>query len=1043
MSFHLSTWSIKNPVPVIVLFFMLALLGVKSFVQLGIDSFPNIDIPAIRVVIFQQGASPSELESQVAKKVEDAVAGLENIDRLVSTIRDEISVTSIGFAIGTDTDRALNDVRNAVSQVRQELPQDINEPVVEQERFYRESVMAYAVTSDSLSVAQLSELVDEGISRRLLKVKGVAEVKRIGGVDREVRVNLDSQQLQAFNITSVEVNDQMRGLNVNLPSGRSEVGNSEESIRTLGGAKTIDELKTFRISLLNGDSVPLSSLGEVIDSYGDPRQSAFLNNKAVVAFTLERSTGSTLVTVEENVRQAVEELKSSLAKERVKIKLIFTRADAIRNSYQATILDLFLGCILTVVTVGLFLRDVQVTLITAIALPLSIIPTFWIMQTLGYTLNNLTLLGLALAVGNLIDDAVCMMENIDHHLHKGKNPYQAAIEGAQEIGWAVLATAATIIAVFVPVAFMGGVPGQFFLPFGVTVSVSTLFSTLVAITITPMLSAYWLKNKQLTAPENNFVPSSNLVLTSRNNKILLGDRTAIATPHINASQPKIQPYRSLLIWSLHHRMTAIAIALIFFIFSLQLIPYIPQGLSGTSDNSLSMVSVELPPGSRLQETETIMSELVEILKGQSVVESVLVQSGNDNQVNNGVAYVKLVPREHRKISQRQFEEQMREKLANLAGARISFNNQGLGVGKKQLAIVLKGEKIETLEARAKIIEQEMRQISGLVEVSSSISLLKPEIAIEPDREKAADLGVSTVAIARAASIASLGGHETNLAKFNLGDRLIPIRVQLDPEERTSIDTLQNLQLRSNKGELVPLSAVATIRLTSSPLEIKRLDRSRQVTLEANLQGIALGDALKLVRALPGMQSLPQGISEEPIPGGDAEIMRDVFTRFSTSLTFGILCIYAILVVLYNNFIYPIAILIALPFSIGGTFLGLLVAQKELGVFALIGIVLLMGLATKNAILLVDFALSALKEGKNCFDAAIEAGVSRLRPIVMTSIATIVGMLPIALEIGADGEMRSPMAVAVIGGFTSSTLLTLVIVPVLFVIFYLLIPKSKV
>ncbi|MEQ8970941.1 MAG: efflux RND transporter permease subunit [Coleofasciculus sp. C1-SOL-03] len=998
MSFHISAWSIKKPIPTIVLFLVLGIFGLVSFFRLGIDSNPNIDIPAVMVTVTQPGAGPTELETQVTKQIEDSVAGLGNIDELTSTVTEGSSTTTVSFVLGTDSDRATNDVRNAVAQIRQDLPQDVNEPIVKRLEFAGGSIMTYSVASDQRSVEELSDLVDRTISRALLNVPGVAQIDRLGGVDREIRVDLDPSRLQAYGITATQVNDQIRNLNIDLPGGRGNVGGSEQNIRTLGSAETVAELRGYRIVLPNGATVPLSSLGDVEDSFAEQRQAASLNGQSVVAFSVRRSTGSTLVTVEEGVREAVAELEGTLPDD-VSLELIFTRADAIRDSYQATIDALVLACILTVIAVGLFLRDWRVTLITATALPLSIIPTFGVMKLLGYTLNGMTLLALALAVGNLVDDAICMIENIDQHLDMGKKPFNAALDASREIGLAVVATTATIVAVFLPVAFMGGIPGQFFQPFGVTVAVSTMFSTLVACTMTPMLSAYLLKSK--------------------------GNRQQ-GTGNREQGQKRIHPYRNILTWALRHRITTLLIAVAFFIGSLQLVPLIPKGLFDSGDTGLSTVMVELPPGSTLSETEAIMQQLNQSLQANPAVETVFTTA---DQVNSGKVYANLLPKNEREVSQQEFEQEMRQVFQTIPGARISFQSQGAGGGGKDLSIVLKSENAPVLTQTAEILETQMRDIPGLVEVTSSTSLVKPEIVIQPDPERAADLGVSVGAIARTASLALIGDNESNLAKFDLADRQIPIRVQLDPDTRQDMSTLKNLRVPSQNGTLVPISAVADIRLGSGPAQIDRFDRNRQVSVEANLEGISLGDALETVKALPAMNPLPPEVAEEP--AGDAKIMQDIFTRFVTALGASILSIYAILVLLYSNFLYPFGILVALPLSIGGALLGLLVTQKELGLFALIGIVLLMGLVTKNAILLVDFALAGIKEGKPQFKAVVEAGVSRLRPILMTSVSTIAGMMPIALELGADGEVRSPMAIAVIGGFTTSTLLTLVVVPVLF------------
>lgn len=1010
----LSTASVKHPIPVLVAFLVATLVGWMSFTQLGIDNNPNIDIPAVSVSVTQPGAGPSELESQVTEKVEDAVAGLGNIDEITSTVNDGVSQTTISFELGTDSDRATNDVRNAIAQIRQDLPQDINDPVVQRVEFAGGAIMTYTVVSSDRSVEELSELVDRDISRALLDVSGVAQIQRVGGVDREIRVDLDPDRLRALGITATQVNSSLRELNINLPGGRTEAGDTEKTIRTLGSAPSVEALREYPIVLPNGRSVPLSSLGTVSDRYAEVRQVArFTRNTGeddqlgppVVAFSVLRSTGSTLVTVEEGVREAVEQLRQTLPED-IELELVFTRANAIRDSYQATIDALVLGSLLTVVTVFIFLRNWRITLITATALPLSILPTFAVMQALGYTLNGMTLLALALAVGNLVDDAICSIENIEKHIQMGKTPFNAAIDGMREIGLAIIATTATIVAVFLPVAFMGGVPGQFFQPFGVTVAAATMFSTLVATTMTPMLSAYLLKSTdsgQVCAKDN-----------------------------APAAGKRFRPYFGLLTWALRHRITTLLFAVALFIGSLQLVPYIPKGLFDSGDTGLSTINFEVPPGSTLEDAQNASDRTTRLLLKNPAVEDILAtvgSGGTRSSVTEGQLFVNLKPKSEREVSQQEFERQMRQEFEQIPGARISFQSQGAGGSSKDLSIVLKSNNPEVLTRAASQLESQMRELPGLVEVASSASLVKPEVLIQPDMERAADLGVSVRAIASTASLATIGDNEANLPKFDLSDRQIPIRVQLAPEYRNDIDTLKNLQVPSDSGRLVSLSSVANIRIGSGPAQIDRFDRARQVSVEANLQGISLGDALEAVQGLPAMNPLPPEVKQQS--SGDAEIMQEIFARFLGALSMAILCIYAILVLLYNNFLYPFTILVALPLSFGGAFLALMITQKELGLFALIGIVLLMGLVTKNAILLVDRSISNQQEGLPQFKAVREAGISRFRPIVMTAISTIAGMTPIALELGAGAEVRSPMAIAVIGGFSTSTLLTLVVVPVWF------------
>jgi hydrophobe/amphiphile efflux-1 (HAE1) family protein len=994
MSFNISAWSIRNPVPTIVLFLVLTLGGLVCFPMLGIDENPNIDVPAVTVTVTQPGADPSELEAQVTKKVEDSVAGLGNIDQVISTVNDGISVTRVEFVLGTNSDRATNDVRNAVAQIRQNLPQDINEPIVKRLDWSGGPIATYSVFSDQRSVAELSNLVDQTISRAILAVPGVAQVNRSGGINREIRINLNPDRLQALNITATQVNDQVRAFNLNQPGGRAEVGGSEQTIRTLGSAPSVEALRDYQIALPKGGFVPLSSVGTVSDAAGDIRSIARINNKPAVVFSVLRSTGTVLVGVEEDVQKAVAELRKTLPAD-IRLELINSaRADYIRQSYSASVEAILLGAVLAVITIWFFLRDIRATLITSIALPLSLIPTFIVFKAFGYTLNFMTLLAMALVVGILVDDAIVEIENIERHQAMGKSPYQAAIDASDEIGLAVVATTMSIVAVFGPVALMSGVSGQYFRPFGVAVAASVLFSLLVARTVTPMMAAY-----------------------------LLEDKPNHQQPDLRKDRLSYQ-YRRLLTWALKHRLATLGFSLVFLIGSLMLVPHIPFGLFQNGDIGLSVIHMELPPGSTVDDTDRASQQLTTLLLKNPDVDSVQTDQG----VNKVTLFVKLKARESRKHSQQEFEREVRPLFQQIPGTRLSFDSGGIA-GSKELAIVLKSEDAAALTQTAQDLEVQMHQVPGLVEIASSASLVKPEILIKPNPARAADQGVTVAAIARTANLATLGDFDANLAKFDLPDRQIPIRVQLDPKYRNDINTIRSLQVQTQAGALIPLQSVADINFGSGPSQIDRYNRSRKISVEANLQGVSLGNALEKVHDLPALKNLPPTVNEERF--GNAKIMGELFSNVGLALSAAVLFIYAVLVLLFGDFLHPLTIMMALPFSLGGAFLGLLITQKELGLFALIGIVLLMGLVTKNSILLVDYALLNQREGKPLYRAVLDSGVARLRPILMTTIAMITGMLPIALGIGAGSEQRSPMAIAVIGGLMTSTLLTLVVVPVIF------------
>ena len=999
--FNISAWSIKRPVPTIVLFLVLTLSGMVAFTNLGIDANPNIDIPAVLVNVTQTGAGPAEMETQITKKVEDAVAGLGNIDELSSTVSDGLSRTVISFDLGVDTEQATNDVRDAITRIRQDLPQDAQDPIVRRLEFAGGATVIYTVGSEERSVEALSDLVDRTISRKLLAVDGVSQVSRVGGVDREIRVDLEPEQLNALGITATQVNDQIRQFNIDLPGGRSDISGIEQGIRTLGSADTVAALQNFSVVLPGGGTVPLTSLGSVEDDFGEIRASAYTNDSPVVGFSVARSKGSVVVSVEDGIKAAIADLETTLPDD-ITFQLVFTRATEIRDSYQASIDALVLGCILAVVVVGVFLRDWRTTLITATALPLSIIPTFLVIQSIGYTLNSMSLLALTLAVGNLVDDAIVEIENAERHIQMGKTPFQAALDSTAEVGLAVVTTTATIVAVFIPVAFMGGIPGQFFQPFGVTVAVATMFSTLVARLVTPMMSAYLLKPKVEGGADNTVLAADGL----RVPRALL-------------------PYHKLLNSALKHRLLTISMAFAFFVASLMLVQFIPTSLFDSGNTDLTTVSIELPPGSTLEKTDEVSKRVSDRLLANPATERVF----RTQEPGSSTAYVQLRPKDDR-VTRSEFEQTMRTEFQQIPGTRINFVAQGAGGGGgKGLEIVLTGEDPERLNEAAQALTQQMRQVPGLVEVSSTAALVQPEVLIRPDPVRAADLGVSVSSIARTASLATLGDAAQNLADFDAGDRQIPIRVRLAPDTTDDISTLENLQVPAQNGALVPLIAVADIEFGSGPAQIDRFDRSRQVTVGANLQGIELGEGIEAVDALPALQNLPDGVRQQA--AGDADIQKEIFARFGIALGTAIMMIYAVLVLLYNDFLYPFAVMIAIPLCIGGALMGLLIAQKPLGLFALIGIVLLIGLVTKNSILLVDYALIAVKEGKSRRQAVIEAGITRLRPILMTSISTVAGMVPIALAIGAGGETRSPMAIAVIGGFSTSTLLTLVVVPVFF------------
>lgn len=1001
---QISSWSIKNPVPTTVIFLVITLMGLVAFPQLGIDESPNIDIPMVSVTVSEPGAAPSELETEVTRKVEDACSTIGNIKHITSTVNEGVSLTMIEFVLGTNTDRAVNDVRNEIAKIRQQLPQAINEPVVQRLEFTGGSFVTYTVSSPKRNVEELSWLIDNDIARELLAVPGVGQVQRSGGVDREIHVDLDPSKLNALGVSADMVNVQVRAQNINLPGGRGQLGATEQSIRTLGSAPTVENLAQSQIMLANGTYARLNTLGTVTDGSAEQRQAAYLNGKPMVAFSIARSVGSNMVDVETGVDKKLEGIKKRLPGD-ISITKIRSQARFVRESYHACIDSLLIGASLAIFVVWLFLGNWRAAIISACAMPLSLIPAFAVMKTAGFTLNNMSLLGLSLVVGVLIDDAIVEVENIVRHMNMGKRPYQAALEAADEIGLAVLATTMTLVVVFVPVAFMGGIPGQFLKQFGLTVAAAVMFSLLVARMLTPLMAAYFLK------PMKEHTGAGKLLVI----------------------------YDKVLRWSLHHRLVTVIAAVLFFAASLVLFRTLPTSLIGNVDRGETMLNVELPPGATLDDTKTVALRISEILQKRPEVEQVFSaigtpssasarSGGSAGEVNKATIYIGLVPREKRKLTQQEFEQAARPEIKAVPGARMSFTNVSGITGK--LKIVLTSNDGKLLARESEKLATEMRSIPGIYDIVSSASLKKPEILVVPDFSKASEQGVSVQNIAHTAMIATLGDIDANLPKFNLSDRQVNIRVQLDTKYRHDPETIRNLRLYGKEGRMIPLSSVAHVQMGSGPAQIDRMDRARQVTIDASLSpSLTLGQALKAVHELPTYKALPSTIVETPT--GDVEIQKDIFSGFGQALGAAVLLIYAVLVLLFEGYLHPFTIMMSLPLALGGALMGLVVSHESLGFYALIGIVMLMGLVTKNSILLVEYCLMAMKQGMTRYEAIIESGEARMRPILMTTIAMICGMLPIAFRLGAGSEARAPMAMCVIGGLVTSTLLTLIVVPVVF------------
>ncbi len=991
---NISAWAIRHPVTPVVLFVVLLFMGVVAFIRLPVTLNPDISFPGVEVLVSQPGASPQEIETQIMQKIEAAVAGIGNIDNITSLAIEGQSRVFIEFAIGTPIDRAVADVRDAVSKVRVDLPQGIQEPVVQRLDIDQETAV-FAVSSSVLTDEELSWFVDNAISKRLLNLEGVAQVSRGGGVNREIRVELDPARMQALGVTAAQVNLQLRQLNLDSPGGRAQVGGGEQAIRVLGEARTARALGDTQIVLPGGRFARLSDLATVKDSVGEIRSMARLNGRPATTFSVSKAKGTSDVTV-------MKEVDAELAKIRkenphVTITEVFTTVVYTEQTYHAAMEALLEGSALAVLVVFLFLRDGRATAISALAIPLSAIPTFAFMQWMDFTLNSISLLALSLVAGVLVDDAIVEIENIVRHMRMGKSAFQAALDAADEIGLAVVACSATIIAVFLPVSFMGGLTGQYFKQFGLTVGAAVFFSLLVARLITPVLAAYTLK------------------------------AGAIA-PHTDG--PIMSWYQGVLRWATSHRWKTLGMGFAFFVLSIIGLMFVPKAFIPPSDDSYTELNVELPPGARLEDTAAVAGTAYRILARQPEVASVLEKIGGDDfgEVRTAVLQINLVKPSERKASQRQFEDRLTNDMATIPDARIHFNRNGNG---RDVNIYITGDNPQLVESSARKLVEEMRGLPILRDAGIDGDMPRPEILIRPHLDLASQLGVTVASLSDTIRIATLGDLDQNSAKFSLADRQVPIRVSLSEDSRRDLSTLENLPVPTALGGAVPLKAVADIVFGEGPTRVRRYDQARRLSIVADLNGVELGTAMDKIRALPALKNLPPGVRRVDV--GQAKYMNEMAMNMLIALVTGILMVFAVLVLLFARVLQPITILSSLLLSFGGAVAALMITGSALSLGASIGLLMLMGIVAKNAILLVDFAIEEMRAGKDRLTAILEATHKRARPIVMTTVAMVAGMIPVAIGLGGDTSFRQPMAVAVIGGLITSTALTLVIVPALFTV----------
>ncbi|MBB6507285.1 multidrug efflux pump subunit AcrB [Rhizobium soli] len=1029
---NFSAWSIRNPIAPLLGFALLLYVGIQSFYALPITRFPNIDVPVVSVTVVQSGASPAELEVQVTKEIEDAVASISGIDEVQSTITDGQSQTVVVFRIEKPTPEAVQDTKDAIDKIRGDLPAGIEEPIVTKVDVEGQAIQTFAVSSPNMTLEELSWFVDDTVTRALEGQAGIGRIDRYGGSDREVRVSLNPAKLDAYGITAADVNQQLRGTNVNLGSGRGQVAGNEQTIRTLGDARDVAQLAETSISLSNNRFVRLSELGTVTDTYEEQKSFSRFNGTPAVTFAVFRAKGASEVSVAETVAESLDGVRK--AHPDVAIAMVDDSVYFTYGNYEAALHTLVEGSILAIIVVMLFLRNWRATLIAAVALPLSAIPTFWVMDLMGFSLNLVSFLALTLATGILVDDAIVEIENIARHIKMGKTPYKAALEAADEIGLAVIATSFTIIAVFVPVSFMPGVPGQYFIQFGLTVAFSVFFSLAVARLITPLMAAYLMRAEDGMEDHHD------------NDGWIMRAYTRLVTGTTRK-------------W--YWRYATLLGAIAFLAGSLMLLSKVPGSFLPPDDSSRVVLSVELPPNATLEETAETSEKIDRAVRDIDGVESVFVLGGASPKgdlelrrstvrvilenidhsliktlVNKGLGSLPLIgsslPKmeEHgRTRPQWDVEKDIFAAIRDIPDVRISKVNDR---AERELAFNFLSDNEADLNDAIGLLESRLRASPILANVSSDGALPRPELQIRPRMAEAARLGITPQQISETVRVATIGDIDANLAKINLDDRQIPIRVQTSLDVRRDLAAIKALKLRTASGATVPLTSVADVDYSEGPSSIKRNDRNRVVAIGSDVPfGTALDTSSAEFKRIVDETNLPPSV--RLAESGDAKVQAEMTQSFGNAMLMGLLLVLVVLILLFKDVIQPLTILFSLPLAIGGVAVALIVTQNALSMPVLIGILMLMGIVTKNAILLVDFAIEMKRHGLERVHAMVEAGRKRARPIIMTSIAMSAGMLPSAMGIGEGGSFRAPMAIAVIGGIIVSTVLSLLVVPAFFLI----------
>jgi len=1007
--------SIKQPVFITMIIIALVVIGGLSYSRLGVDLMPDITLPIVAITVANPGVGPEEMESQVSKPIEDVLSTLNGLDKIYSTSAEGISLIVAQFVLEKDAQLAATEVREKVAAIRNTLPREIIEPIIDKFDPSAVPVVSFGIQSkgQAMNLPQLRTYIEDKIQPLIQQVDGVGAVNIIGGLEREIQVEVDLNKMNALGISIAQVSQAIRGENLNLPAGRVTEKSQDFLIRTKAEFRSLQEMLDITVANVAGNPVYLKDIGTVKDATKTKRTISRLNGQENIAIVVQKQSGTNTVKVADQVYKALDRIKA--ANPNIEIRTTVDTSVMIKNSRDEVINSLILGILFAGLVVLFSFGDLRNTLITVAGLPVCIIAVFAVMSALGYTVNVITLMALSLSVGLLIDDAIVVRENIFRHMDKlGQSPRQAASDGTSEVGLAVMATTLTIVAVFLPVAFTSGIAGKFFRQFGVTVAAAVLISLFEAFTFAPMLSAYFFKKaekggrKTLASRFEGFV--SKLYEKLGNN------------------------YRPILRWALGHRKTMVLITTGVFILSAYLFTLVGTGGAPHGQQPEFNLAIQTASGSSLEQTDRIVRRIEAVLRQQKEITDLAAIVGTtDGASDQATINVKLnIPTKDAQA----YQDRLRPRLAVIPGATITFQEaMSMGGGAMSsmqqlpIQIDLKGTDLGHLNKAGDDVVKALQSVSGLVDINSNNRPPKPEIQIQIDRERAARLGAGTFQVA--SLMRSLIDGDL-ASKYREGEKLIDIRVRASEDVRTNLDKIRQAYLPTPRGGSITLDQVAQLKIVNGPTQIKRTNRTRRISISANvLKGRAMNEITRKADAALAGVRFPSDVSYEY--SGQVEMTRKMFSSLTLALFLAIIFVYMILASQFGSFVQPFVIMLALPLSIIGAVLGLLLANKLFDMVAFIGLIMLMGLVTKNSILLVDYTNVLRRRGLKRSEAIIEAGSTRLRPILMTTLAMILGMIPVALGLGASASFRQAIGFTIIGGLISSTVLTLVVVPVVYVI----------